>query len=90
MQQQIITGNNMPETDQQSEWKARIKRGMGRDALEALKERFNYYAPAFLYQQDAAGGVEYGHDARMVVLNAAVRDGQREVLMYLEQILHHD
>lgn len=71
-------------------WKHRIKCGMGKDALEALKERFNYYAPAFIFDQTSGSGVAPNQDSKMVVLNAAIRDGQREVLMYIESILNHE
>lgn len=80
----------MNDTPEEEPWMERIRRGMSRDALEALKERFNFYAPAFVFYQDASSGVMPYQDARMVTLNAAMRDGQREVLIYLDRILNHD
>jgi hypothetical protein len=80
----------MEDTDTEITWAERIKRGMGKDALEALKERFNYYAPTFVFDQSPTSGVMPYQNAEMVTLNAAVRDGQREVLLYIERILNHD
>ena len=81
-----MSEKNNPE----STWRLRIKQGMGKDALDALKERFNYNAPAFIFDQTSGSGVAPNQDYEMVVLNAAIRDGQREVLMYLDSILNHD
>ena len=80
------------ETDTEKPWAVRIRQGttMSKDALNALKERFNYNAPVFIFDQNCASGVMPNQDAKMVTLNAAVRDGQREVLTYLEQVLNHD
>lgn len=78
------------EPDTETPWAVRIKNGMGKDALEALKERFNFYAPTFVFDQNVASGVMPYQDAQMVTLNAAVRDGQREVLLYIDRILNHD
>lgn len=75
----------------ESPWADKIKRGVSREALEALKERFNYYAPTFIFDQNIASGVLPYQDAKMVTLNAAVRDGQREVIMYIDRLLNnHD
>jgi hypothetical protein len=80
------------EPDTETPWAVRIRKGtsMSKDALEALKERFNVNAPVFIFDQNCASGVMPHQDAKMVTLNAAVRDGQREVLTYLEQVLNHD
>lgn len=80
----------MTPDEKSAQWASRIKGGMSRDALAALKERFNFYAPAFVFQQDFASAPVPGQDAKMITLNAAVRDGQREVLMYLERLLNHE
>lgn len=80
----------MNDTPQEDSWIERIRRGVSRDALKALKERFNFDAPAFVFYQDASSGVMPHQDAQMVTLNAAMRDGQREVLIYLDRILNHD
>lgn len=79
----------MSEQDTETNWIERIRYGVSKDALDALKERFNYYAPAFVFNQDAASGVMPYQDAKMVTLNAAIRDGQREVLIYLDNILNN-
>ncbi|MBR4310223.1 MAG: hypothetical protein IKW19_00195 [Akkermansia sp.] len=65
-----------------------IRRGVSTDALRALKKKFMFNAPAFLYETDAMGRVMAGQDNELIKLHAAVRDGQREVIMYIEQILN--
>ncbi len=65
-----------------------IRRGVSTDALRALKERFMFNAPAFLYETYNTGLVKAGQDSELIKLHAAVRDGQREVIMYIEQILN--
>lgn len=65
-----------------------IKRGVSFDALRALKQKFLFNAPAFLYETDSMGRVQAGQDPEMIKLHAAVRDGQREVIMYIEQLLN--
>jgi hypothetical protein len=65
-----------------------IRRGVSSDALRALKKKFMFNAPAFLYETDAMGRVMAGQDNELIKLHAAVRDGQREVIMYIEQILN--
>lgn len=65
-----------------------IRLGVSTDALRALKKKFMFNAPAFLYETDAMGRVMAGQDNELIKLHAAVRDGQREVIMYIEQILN--
>ena len=65
-----------------------IRRGVSSDALRALKQKFMFNAPAFLYETDSMGRVQSNQDPELIKLHAAVRDGQREVLMYIEQILN--
>ena len=65
-----------------------IRRGVSTDALRALKKKFMFNAPAFLYETDAMGRVMAGQNNELIKLHAAVRDGQREVIMYIEQILN--
>ena len=65
-----------------------IRRGVSSDALRALKQKFMFNAPAFLYETDSMGRVQSNQNPELIKLHAAVRDGQREVLMYIEQILN--
>ena len=72
-----------------AELKARIKSGISKSALQALKKRFGYHLPAHQYFTNCSMPVG-GQDAELIKLHAAVRDGQREVISYIEQILNPD
>lgn len=66
-----------------------IKECMNRDFLDALKRMFNYDSPSISFYRNHDGTVRDGQDYHMVMLNAAVRDGQREVIAILENILNN-
>lgn len=67
-----------------------IKRGVTKEALKALKARFGYHLPAFLYATNGFKAVSGNESVELMKLHAAVRDGQREVITYIEQILNND
>ncbi len=67
-----------------------IKEGVSEKALKALKIKFGYDFPNLLYRTDKNFIVQAGQDARMIQLHAAVRDGQREVISYIAQIISDD
>lgn len=67
-----------------------IKEGVSEKALKALKKKFGYDLPNLLYHTDTRGVVEAGQDTRLIQLHAAVRDGQREVIAYIAQIISDD
>lgn len=67
-----------------------IKEGVSEKALKALKKRFGYDLPTLLYHTDPRGVVQAGQDSRLIQLHAAVRDGQREVIAYIAQIISDD
>lgn len=72
-----------------AELKARIKSGISKSALQALKKKFGYNLPAYQYLTNGAMPLS-GQDVELIKLHAAVRDGQREVISYIEQILNPD
>lgn len=69
--------------------KESIKHGVTKEALKALKKRFAYHLPAFQYRTQGFMAADSG-DVELIKLHAAVRDGQREVITYIEQILQTD
>lgn len=66
-----------------------IKEHLNKDFLDALKRMFNYDSPSISFYRNHDGTVRDGQDYHMVMLNAAVRDGQREVIALLENILNN-
>lgn len=66
-----------------------IKEHLDRKFMDALKRMFNYDMPCISYYRNEDGTVSSGQDFRMVMLNGAVKDGQREVIATLEYILNH-
>ena len=67
-----------------------IKHGVTKEALKALKARFGYMYPAFIYPTQGYGATSAPVNTELIKLHAAVRDGQREVISYIEQILNSD
>lgn len=66
-----------------------IREHLDRKFLDALKRMFCYDQPSFSYHRATDGTPAEGQDYRMVVLNGAVRDGQREVIATLEYIFNN-
>lgn len=66
-----------------------IKEHLDTKFLDALKRRFDYHRPSIVYARNEHDAPVPGQDYQMVMLNAAVRDGQREVIATLEYILTH-
>jgi hypothetical protein len=66
-----------------------IKHGVTKEALKALKKRFAYHLPAFQYRTQGFMAAD-SSNVELIKLHAAVRDGQREVITYIEQILQLD
>lgn len=62
---------------------------LDRKFLAALKRMFNYDQPSFMYHRLDDGTPASGQDYQMVMLNGAVRDGQREVIATLEYIFNN-
>lgn len=67
-----------------------IRKGVTKEALKALKARFGYMYPAFIYPTNGYGVTASPVNPELIKLHAAVRDGQREVISYIEQILNSD
>lgn len=68
-----------------------IRSGVTRDALKALKKAFGYDLPAFQYRRKGFElAPDAGNNAELIALHAAVRDGQREVITYIAQLLNSD
>lgn len=63
-----------------------IKEGVSKKALKALKERFQPDLPVFQFRD--GNGYALANDAQTISLLAAIRDGQREVLTYLDRIIN--
>ena len=68
--------------------KLTIRQHLDRRFLDALKRMFGYDLPSIAYHRSADGVPTSGQDYHMVVLNGAVRDGQREVIATLEHIFN--
>ena len=66
-----------------------IREHLDRKFLDALKRYFGYDMPSLSYYRTDDGTPASGQDYNMVVLNGAVRDGQREVLATLECIFNN-
>lgn len=76
-----------------------IRKGVTPEAVKALKKIFGYDAPLFLYNKCgyAAGNaspsyapVMQSDNPELITLHAAVRDGQREVITKIAQIINPD
>lgn len=68
--------------------KQTIRQHLDRKFLDALKRLFGYDLPSITYHRSDDGVPTSGQDYHMVVLNGAVRDGQREVIATLEHIFN--
>lgn len=78
-----------------------IRQGITPAAVAALKKVFGYNAPLFLYNKNGYAAahcmepsvyapVMNTENPELIKLHAAVRDGQREVISYIERILNPD
>lgn len=63
-----------------------IRRGISRDAIEALEEYFGTDNCTFVYRDK--NGYPLASDYNTLVLLAATRDGQREVITTIKKILN--
>ena len=61
-----------------------IREGVSKDALRALKEHFQTERGLFLFRDKY--GMPYT-DAAVINLQAAIRDGQREVIAFIAECL---
>jgi hypothetical protein len=66
-----------------------IREHLDKKFLDAMKRVFCYDQPSLAYYQHEDGSPANGQDYNMVVLNGAVRDGQKRVIATLEYIFHN-